>query len=47
MKANNLTRPLLRCRNVFGDSFTVDVIVHILRCDKEMMEKSLFEDEKD
>jgi DNA (cytosine-5)-methyltransferase 3A len=23
--------------NVFGDSFTVDVIVHILRCNKEMM----------
>jgi hypothetical protein len=23
--------------NVFGDSFTVDVIVHILQCNKEMM----------
>jgi DNA (cytosine-5)-methyltransferase 3A len=25
--------------NVFGDSFTVDVIVHILRCNKEMMDQ--------
>jgi DNA-cytosine methyltransferase len=25
--------------NVFGDSFTVDVIVHILRCNKELLNK--------